>query len=159
MLYEFISQRYRILLTKLGTSKLDYGMEFDLFEKQSSSKAVKLAWDNTEASLLKMRSLCESRSAEFYVVYLPKREQINHWENVIKFYKANADNYDRFITNHRLQTFCNDKHIYYFDVVESTDARPDKEEFYYKFDSHLTPKGNQAFFDIFYKKIAPYLDS
>ncbi len=56
ILYEFLSQRYRILMTRLGISKLDYGMEFDLFEKEVSSIAVKFAWENTEKSLRELKN-------------------------------------------------------------------------------------------------------
>lgn len=157
MLYQFISQRYRIFLTKIGISKLDYGMEFDLFEKNSSSTAVKLAWENTKKSLIDMKALCDSKAAKLLVVYLPKREQINHWENVVKFYKANPGRYDRFVENKTLQAFCDQNHILFFDTCFELDAKPDKEDYYYKFDSHLTPKGNRVFFDIFYKKISSFL--
>ncbi len=157
MLYQFISQRYRIVLTRLGVSKLDCGMEFDLFEKESKSLAVKLAWENTRKSLLEMSALCQARSARFWVVYLPKREQLNHWENVVKFYKADAGRYDRFMVNKTLQFFCDKQHIPYFDTSFELDSRPDKETYYYKFDSHLTRNGNQAFFDVFYSKLAPSL--
>ena len=101
--------------------------------------------------------VCDAKSAKLWVVYLPKREQINHWDNVVKFYKANPDRYDRFIVNKTLQAFCDEQRFNYFDTSFELDALPDKESYYYKFDSHLTRTGNRAFFEVFYKKLLPYL--
>ncbi len=81
-------------------------------------------------------------------MYLPKREQINHWENVLKFYKADPGRYDRFKVNNTLAALCQKLSIRYFDSSLALDARRDKESYYYSFDSHLTPKGNRAFFEV-----------
>ncbi len=88
VLYEWVSQRYRILLTRLGLSKLDYGMEFDLFEKNSPSPAVKLAWKNTRKSLWDMKALCVTRNPLNYGWCICPKESKSiigtTWSNFIK---------------------------------------------------------------------------
>ncbi|GEM_PF-2982289 len=159
LLFHYVSLNYRVLLAKAGFSKLDLGLELDLFEKDSASPAVKISWDNTERYLLDMRELCWSRSVDFYVLYLPKREQLYRWDNVMRFYQVDVSRYDRFLANHRLKDFCESRQIKFIDVTDELDRSDGKGSFYYKFDSHLTAKGHRAYFEKIYGRLKPILKS
>ena len=129
----------------------------DLFEKGTPSVAVQSAWAATRDLLLHMQTLCQERSVDFLIVYAPKREQIIGWEDVLRFYKADPDRYDRLLTNGILKVFCEEHHIGFVDITEELAGQPDKASLYYRFDTHLTKKGNQVYWNLLSPKLKPFL--
>ncbi len=153
MLYEFVRVNYRALLYKLGISKMDYTMSFELFQKNHTSPTLEQAWQYTYSALSDIKLLCQARSSTLYVVYIPLKKQINRWESVIRFYKVNPEEYDRFQLDNKLEAFCRNQRIKFLDLAKVWDVNPAKETFYYNFDKHLTPAGNQAVYDA----VSPFL--
>ena len=129
-------------------------MLFELFKKGPASPEAEEAWQYTYQALSDVQSLCRARSAALYVVYIPIKKQINHWESVTKFYRVDPEQYDRFLIDKKLKMFCDNHQIRFLDLAEELDKMPGKELFYYSFDKHLTAVGNQEVYAIIY----PYLE-
>ncbi len=159
MLYQVSRVYYRTLLYKFGISKMDYALEFELFKKGPASPEAEEAWQYTYQALSNIQSLCQAKSASLHVIYLPLKGQIIHWENVIRFYKADPQQYDRFQIDEKLKNFCDDRHIDFFDLAHEFDKMPLKESFYYNFDKHLTVAGNQEVYTIIYPYLEDHLKS
>jgi hypothetical protein len=153
-LYQFLSVQYRILMARFGVAKLDYDIELSLFEKESRLPAVARAWEVTERLLAETKAVCDRHGAPLLVVYVPKREQLTRWENLLKFYGVDPAQYDRFLVNRKLEPLCRRLGVPYIDVTPELDARPEKKDsWYYRFDTHFTEKGNRVFADALFPRL------
>lgn len=159
MLYQWLSANYRIWMARFGVSKLDFRIEFDLFEKDLMSPPARKAWANTDSALKEMRDYCALNHALLAVVYVPKREQFVHWDNLVRFYKADPARYDRFAPDEQLQRTCDRLHLPLIDVSGDLDRLPDKEGLFYKFDTHFTDAGNRRYFEALYPRLKAWLEA
>ncbi len=144
LLYQWAAAQYRILLAKWGIAKVDYEIEFDFF-KTERTPAIERAWKLTESALLGIKALSQKADARLLIVYVPKREQIVGWDNIVRFHRADPRLVDRFSVNRQLQVFCRREGIELWDISERMDREPAKEKLYYRFDTHFTRFGNRYF--------------
>ena len=152
LLYQWAGANYRILLAKLGIAKLDFQIEFDFFKIRPTPEVEK-AWNVTEKALVEFAEASRAADCRLVVVYVPKREQFVGWENVLKFYKADPREYDRFNVNKRLGEICALLGVPYVDVSQELAALPETGKMYYKFDTHFTKTGNRLFAERVMKKL------
>ncbi|MCG3175726.1 MAG: hypothetical protein MOGMAGMI_00659 [Candidatus Omnitrophica bacterium] len=142
LLYQWLSAKTRVVLSRWGVAKLDDRLEFELFRVEPEGEALR-AWTITAGALERMSELCRQRGVRLTVVYVPKREQFTRWQALLDFYEADPALYGRFAPNERLKRLCENSGIGWIDVSPEIDALDPvrREALYYKWDTHFTPEG------------------
>lgn len=121
--------------------------ELEIFKTKDTQKK-KLQFEITEYMILKIRSLALAHGADFWLLFIPDKLQVeaDYWARYkAKYHFSDAD-FDLLGPNKRLNAFSIQNGIKFLDATPR--LRAAKEAVYWKIDNHLNQAGHKAIADL-----------
>ncbi len=94
--------------------------------------------------ILEFKKKLGGSNAKMLLVYAPLKEHASQdlFEGALEFYGIDAREHDRKFLGTQLHDFAEENGVPFVDLGDQFEGRA--QEYYFKFDMHLTPKGNEA---------------
>jgi len=150
--YSFISKRLHKLLVKYKIRKVsEYTV--DIFNRKSKAQ-VSEGWKVSKEFILKIADTAKMNSAEFLVIFIPVRHQVdfNEWGLIRNAYKLNEKDYDIHKPQKILKEFCNENNIDCLDLLRPL-QHAEQFPFYLHEEGHFNKHGHKLTAEIIYDHI------